>query len=63
MTGALPRGLEERDGTAFLISTPRDSVTGRNLLADGRVRLSLGPTRDVVVIDGTSCSWRSSVAA
>ncbi|WP_406291832.1 pyridoxamine 5'-phosphate oxidase family protein [Streptomyces sp. NBC_00624] len=42
------------DGTAFLISTPRASVTGRNLLADGRVRLSLGPTRDVVVIDGTA---------
>ena len=41
------------DGTAFLISTPRASVTGRNLLAEGRVRLSLGPTRDVVV-DGTA---------
>jgi hypothetical protein len=40
------------DGTAFLISTPRASVTGRNLLADGRVRLGLGPTRDVVVVDG-----------
>jgi hypothetical protein len=42
------------DGTAFLISTPRASITGRNLLADGRVRLSLGPTRDVVVIVGTA---------
>ncbi|MFC4017881.1 pyridoxamine 5'-phosphate oxidase family protein [Micromonospora sp. GCM10011542] len=42
------------DGTAFLISTPRTSVTGRNLLRDGRVRLSLGPTRDVVVVDGTA---------
>ncbi|MFJ7199872.1 MULTISPECIES: pyridoxamine 5'-phosphate oxidase family protein [unclassified Streptomyces] len=42
------------DGTAFLVSTPRTSVTGRNLLADGRVRLALGPTRDVVVIDGTA---------
>ncbi|GAA3082191.1 pyridoxamine 5'-phosphate oxidase family protein [Streptosporangium carneum] len=42
------------DGTAFLISTPRASVTGRNLLADGRVRLSLGPTRDVVVVDGAA---------
>ena len=42
------------DGTAFLISTPRASVTGRNLLADGRVRLSLGPTRDVVVVEGTA---------
>ncbi|MEV4949071.1 pyridoxamine 5'-phosphate oxidase family protein [Streptomyces sp. NPDC053755] len=42
------------DGTAFLVSTPRSSVTGRNLLADGRVRLALGPTRDVVVVDGTA---------
>ncbi|WP_328416713.1 pyridoxamine 5'-phosphate oxidase family protein [Micromonospora sp. NBC_00389] len=42
------------DGTAFLISTPRTSVTSRNLLADGRVRLSLGPTRDVVIVDGTA---------
>ncbi|SCF09335.1 pyridoxamine 5'-phosphate oxidase family protein [Micromonospora chokoriensis] len=40
------------DGTAVLISTPRASVTGRNLVADGRVRLSLGPTRDVVIVDG-----------
>ncbi|MET7364405.1 pyridoxamine 5'-phosphate oxidase family protein [Streptomyces sp. NPDC005566] len=40
------------DGTAFLVSTPRASVTGRNLLADHRVRLSLGPTRDAVVVDG-----------
>jgi len=39
------------DGTAFLISTPRASITSRNLLADGRVRLSLGPTRDVVIVE------------
>lgn len=89
MTGAPPRGLDERlrdtraklendvdvwiatsgstgggahlvplsylwDGTAFLISTPRTSVTARNLLAVGRVRLGLGPTRDVVIVDGTA---------
>ncbi|WP_370462361.1 pyridoxamine 5'-phosphate oxidase family protein [Nocardiopsis sp. FR6] len=42
------------DGTAFLVSTARASVTGRNLLADGRVRLSLGPTLDVVMVDGTA---------
>ncbi|GAB2523904.1 pyridoxamine 5'-phosphate oxidase family protein [Nocardiopsis aegyptia] len=42
------------DGTAFLVATSRASVTARNLLADGRVRLSLGPTRDVVVVDGTA---------
>ncbi|TWD12388.1 pyridoxamine 5'-phosphate oxidase [Streptomyces sp. T12] len=42
------------DGTAILVSTPRDSVTGRNLLADGRVRIGLGPTRDVVIVDGVA---------
>ena len=42
------------DGATVLISTPRTSVTARNLLADGRVRLSLGPTRDVVMVDGTA---------
>src|SRR5215469_11513034 len=85
MTGAPPRGLEERlrdtrtkletdidlwvatagsggvhliplsylwDGSTFLISTPRASATGRSLLANGRVRLGLGPTRDVVIVDG-----------
>ncbi|WP_017624856.1 pyridoxamine 5'-phosphate oxidase family protein [Nocardiopsis chromatogenes] len=40
------------DGNTFLVSTAAASVTGRNLLADGRVRLALGPTRDVVLIDG-----------
>ncbi|MFJ5549901.1 pyridoxamine 5'-phosphate oxidase family protein [Streptomyces sp. NPDC093225] len=40
------------DGTALLVSTPRASVTGRNLLADGRVRVGLGLTRDVVIVDG-----------
>lgn len=42
------------DGAAVLISTPRDSRTGRALRADSRVRLALGPTRDVVMIDGTA---------
>ncbi|MFI6638756.1 pyridoxamine 5'-phosphate oxidase family protein [Streptomyces sp. NPDC050504] len=42
------------DGTTILVSTPRTSITGRNLLADGRVRLSFGPTRDVVLVDGTA---------
>ncbi|MFE0653138.1 pyridoxamine 5'-phosphate oxidase family protein [Streptomyces sp. NPDC059534] len=42
------------DGAAFLVSTPRASVTGRNLLADARVRLGLGPTRDVVIVDGVA---------
>ncbi|MEV0123693.1 pyridoxamine 5'-phosphate oxidase family protein [Streptomyces sp. NPDC050703] len=42
------------DGTAFVVSTPRASITGRNLLADGRVRLGLGTTRDVVAVEGTA---------
>ncbi|WP_433124696.1 pyridoxamine 5'-phosphate oxidase family protein [Micromonospora sp. CA-240977] len=42
------------DGSTFLVSTPRASITSRNLLADGRVRLSLGPTRDVVIVDGVA---------
>jgi hypothetical protein len=41
------------DGATLLIATPADSATGRNLAATGRIRLGLGPTRDVVVIDGT----------
>lgn len=39
------------DGTALLISTPASSPTSRNLQATGRVRLGLGPTRDVVLIE------------
>ena len=87
MTGAPPRGLEDRlrdtraklesdvdlwvatsgtqgvhliplsylwGGSTLLISTPRASATGRSLLADGRARLGLGPTRDVVIVDGTA---------
>jgi AraC-like DNA-binding protein len=42
------------DGEAFLIATRGDSVTALNLLADGRVRLGLGLTRDVVMADGTA---------
>jgi Pyridoxamine 5'-phosphate oxidase len=40
------------DGTDLLIATPAASPTGRNLQATGRVRLGLGPTRDLVLIDG-----------
>ncbi len=42
------------DGTLFVVATPRASLTRRNLLAAGRVRLGIGPTRDVVLIDGTA---------
>ncbi|MFF2362925.1 pyridoxamine 5'-phosphate oxidase family protein [Streptomyces sp. NPDC058122] len=41
------------DGTTVLLATPAASPTGRNLRATGSVRLGLGPTRDVVMIDGT----------
>ncbi|MGW6915124.1 pyridoxamine 5'-phosphate oxidase family protein [Kitasatospora sp. NPDC054939] len=42
------------DGDAFLISTAEATITSRNLLADGTVRLALGPTRDVVLVDATA---------
>ncbi|MFE1838982.1 pyridoxamine 5'-phosphate oxidase family protein [Streptomyces sviceus] len=41
------------DGSTLLLATPATSPTGRNLRSTGRVRLGLGPTRDVVMIDGT----------
>jgi len=41
------------DGTTLLIATPTDSPTGRNLRVTGRIRLGLGPTRDVVLVEGT----------
>jgi hypothetical protein len=41
------------DGEAVLISTPAASPTARNLAATGQVRLGLGLTRDVVLIEGT----------
>ena len=40
------------DGEALLMATPMDSPTGRNLAATRVVRLGLGPTRDVSMIEG-----------
>ena len=40
------------DGEALLLATPADSPTGRNLAANRTVRLGLGDTRDVSMIDG-----------
>jgi hypothetical protein len=40
------------DGTALTIATPRASRTATNLLRAGRARVALGPTRDVLMIDG-----------
>ena len=41
------------DGVTLLVATPAASPTGRNLQAAGKVRLGIGPTRDVVLIEGT----------
>lgn len=41
------------DGETLTLSTPEASPTARNLAASGLIRLGLGPTRDVVLIEGT----------
>ncbi len=40
------------DGEALLVATPTDSPTGRNLAATRTVRLGLGHTRDVSMVEG-----------
>ena len=40
------------DGEALLMATPADSPTGRNLATNRTVRLGLGGTRDVAMIEG-----------
>ena len=40
------------DGEALLIATPANSPTGRNLAATRTVRLGLGDTRDVSIVEG-----------
>jgi nitroimidazol reductase NimA-like FMN-containing flavoprotein (pyridoxamine 5'-phosphate oxidase superfamily) len=40
------------DGGTLLLATPADSPTGSNLARGRTVRLSLGHTRDVTVIEG-----------
>lgn len=42
------------DGAGVIISTPRSSVTGRNLSRGGRVRIAVGDLRDVTMIEGTA---------
>lgn len=42
------------DGSTLLVATPATSPTGRNLLANGAVRVGIGPTRDVVLVHGTA---------
>jgi general stress protein 26 len=41
------------DGAALWLSTALETPTGRNLRDRGVVRLALGQTRDVVLVDGT----------
>src|SRR5919201_981290 len=41
------------DGSTLLVATPASSPTSRNLQATGKVRLGIGPTRDLVLIEGT----------
>ena len=40
------------DGKALLMATPVDSPTGRNLAATRAIRLGVGNTRDVSMIEG-----------
>ncbi len=42
------------DDTGMVVSTPRASVTARNLGRGGKVRVGLGELRDVTIIDGTA---------
>jgi hypothetical protein len=41
------------DGATVLVATSASSPTGRNLARTGKVRLGIGLTRDVVLIEGT----------
>ena len=40
------------DGEALTIATPRASRTATNLVRAGWARVALGPTRDVVIVEG-----------
>jgi len=42
------------DGSTVLVSTPTASPTARNLRDTGRVRLGVGLSRDVVLVEGTA---------
>jgi hypothetical protein len=48
------------DGATILVSMPVASATGRNLRGGGTVRLGLGPTRDVVLIEGKATAFAAS---
>jgi hypothetical protein len=40
------------DGSTLVLATPRESRTAANLIRAGWARVSLGPTRDVVIVEG-----------
>jgi Pyridoxamine 5'-phosphate oxidase len=42
------------DGQTLLVATSANTVTSRNLLATGKLRVGIGPTRDVVLIEATA---------
>lgn len=42
------------DGSRLILATPSDSPTARNAVRSGVVRLALGPTRDVTIIDAVA---------
>ena len=46
------------DGASLLFATPAASPTMRNLRANGNVRLAIGTTRDVVLIEGIAVLLR-----
>jgi hypothetical protein len=50
------------DGQTLLVSTPANSVTSRNLLATGRLRVGIGATRDVVLIEATARATKPTEA-
>jgi hypothetical protein len=41
------------DGSALVLATPRASTTATHLVRAGVARLGIGPTRDVVLVDGS----------
>ena len=49
--GLVPLSFVCRDGE-MLLATDAASLTCRNIVADPSVRIGVGPTRDVVMIDG-----------
>jgi hypothetical protein len=40
------------DGETLLVATPDASVTGRNLRTTGKAWVGIGPTRDLVLVEG-----------